>query len=110
MLYRSVPAIAGILLLLAACAGNPSAWQKPGMTDESKAADMRRCRDYAHERLRSRAVRQTEGDNARAEAAQDTAHNDDMSGVRLMLEADQMRLERSFYEECMLANGYHQAK
>jgi len=99
-----------ILLLLAACAQQGGPWQKPGTTDESKAYDMRSCREYARERLNSRAVSHTEANHSRAVAADDVARNDDLSGLRLILEVDQKRLQQRFYDDCMWASGYRQAK
>lgn len=99
-----------ILALLGACAQNGGAWQKPGTSEQTLAADRLSCRDYARQRLNSRAVRHTETDNSRAVAAEDVTHNDDLAGLRRMLEVDRMRLERRFYDECMLANGYRQAE
>ena len=98
-----------VLALLAACAGGGGAWEKPGIDDEAKAAEMLNCRDYARDRIGSRAVRQTEHEHSRAVAAEDTGRNDDMSALRRMEEADHLRLERRFFDECMRANGYRRA-
>ena len=79
------------------------------MDEASKAKDMYACRDYARERIRSRAVSQTEGLHSRAVAARDVTRNDEMAALRRLQEHDQLKLERRFFDECMRANGYRQA-
>lgn len=106
MSNRIALAALAIVLLSAACVQDGGAWQKPGTGDESKTSDMQGCRAYARERLNSRAVRHTEAYHSRAVAADDLARNDDLAALRLMLSADQKRLERRFYDECMRASGY----
>jgi hypothetical protein len=98
--------------LSAACAFGEAtgAWEKPGMTEESKAKDMFNCRDYAHQRIQSRAVRETETQHSRAVAAQDVARNDEMAAERRMQEAEHLQLERQIFDDCMRANGYNRAK
>lgn len=110
MSVRGVLFVLLVPLLLLGCARGGGPWEKPDMTDESKAYDMRNCREYARERLNSRAVRQTEDEHSHALAAQDTAHNDDLAPLRLMLQSDHERLERRFYDDCMRANGYRSAR
>lgn len=101
-----------LVAMLGACAfGQPSgSWEKPGMTEESKAKDMYNCRDYARERMQSRAVSEVETQHSRAVAAQDLARNDEMAAERRMQEAEHLRLERQIFDECMRANGYNRAK
>lgn len=107
---RLVLSVLPVLLLLAACAQDGGPWRKPGTSDATRAYDMRVCSEYARERLNSRAVRHTETYHSRAVAADDIARNDDLGGLRLMLQADRKRLERRFYGDCMWASGYRQAE
>jgi hypothetical protein len=101
--------LAGLIVVLAACAESRGAWQKAGADDDRRFLDSRYCRDYARSRMNSRAVREVEYSHGRALDLEAVDRNDDMAGLRRMMEAGHLRLRDRFVADCMRAKGYRRA-
>ncbi len=102
--------LAGLIVLLAACAESRGAWQKAGVDDDRRFGDSRDCRDYARSRMNSREVREVEYSHGRAMDIEAVDRNDDMAGLRRMMEAGHLRVHDRFVADCMRAKGYRRAQ
>lgn len=92
---RARPAIAVVLLLLAAC-GSPPTWQKSGATETTVQNDSSDCRVQA--RLAPLPERYIPAPSPSA------------TSKVLSLEEERARYESDEFQKCMIAKGYTAAK
>ena len=101
--------VMAITILLAACARSEGRWEKSGINGDERRADVRACNAYARDRMNSHEIRQEERFHGRAIDAQAIDRNDDLAGVRRIMEADHIRRKEQFFDDCMRASGYRRA-
>lgn len=97
------------LAALAACA-SPARWEKAGVRDDRRAADIRQCRARASAYLRSERNYRREVLYGSAVNAADVGRNDDLAGRRRMMEADGLRTRDAQIADCMRRKGYIRAR